>query len=250
MNKLFVGFSKQIDVPKCGCLFIDDEVPKLPSWRRAKIFDPNKHSFNPLEGMDYRKATAFVDMLLALMPGGENTLTKEEAEYILLEALLSAPQSLETLIEASKDAMREKARRMIGRLLLSPVLRDVFCKPTNFSFKKGSVVLARLSRAEFGDFDCLALGLALMAQFKGQVVIPDFGFYGREAHIGLIREKRLIAGVNTLGELPPKLRQSVLLIKDKVASGATYEDAETLALYERHVRGTNAFNEYVAGAMA
>jgi hypothetical protein len=65
------------------------------------------------------------------------------------------------------------------------------------------------------------------------IVVPDFGFYGREGHVSVIRENRLVAGVNSLGELPPKLRQSVLLIKDKEAAGATVEDAETLAKYAR-----------------
>jgi hypothetical protein len=251
MLKLHVGFDNEIEVPKKGgCFFLADEVPELPSWRRAKIFDPNIHSFDPLEGMNYLKATAFVDVLLALMPGGENTLTKEEAEYILLDALISSPRSLETLIEESKDPMREKARRMVGRLLLSPVLRRVFCNRTNFAFKKGTVVLARLNRAEFGDFDCLALGLALIAQSKGQVIIPDFGFYGREAHISLIREGRLIAGVNSLSELPPKLRQNVLLIEDKAARGTTLEDAGMLAEYSGLARGTNGFNEFVQVAIA
>jgi hypothetical protein len=82
-----------------------------------------------------------------------------------------------------------------------------------------------------GLFNALVLGLFLMAHFKGQVVVPDFGFYGREGHVSLIRENRLIAGVNSLAELSPKLRQAVLLIKDKEAAGATYEDAETLARY-------------------
>ena len=38
MNKLYVGFSKKVDVPKTG-LFIDDKVPKIPL---AKVFDPKK----------------------------------------------------------------------------------------------------------------------------------------------------------------------------------------------------------------
>ena len=79
--------------------------------------------------------------------------------------------------------------------------------------------------------------------------MPDFGFYGRDAHIGLIREKRLTAGVDFLGELPPKLRRAALSIKDKEASGATYEDAVTLAQYERLVPNTNAFNDFVQAAM-
>jgi hypothetical protein len=55
----------------------------------------------------------------------------------------------------------------------------------------------------------------------------------KDAHVSLIREGRLIAGVNTLGELPPTLRRNALLIKDKVASGSTLEDAEMLAAYGR-----------------
>jgi hypothetical protein len=66
----------------------------------------------------------------------------------------------------------------------------------------------------------------------------------------LIRERRLVAGVNTLNELTPKLRQSVLLISDKEAAGATIEDAETLARYERLAPGTNGYNDYVQKAAA
>lgn len=92
--------------------------------------------------------------------------------------------------------------------------------------------------------------LLLIAQFEGQVVIPDFGFYGRDVHANLIRQDRLIAGVNFLDELSPRLRKSVLLIKDKMPSGCTFEDAKTLAMYARHTRGTNAYNDFVQAAMA
>ena len=51
-----------------------------------------------------------------------------------------------------------------------------------------------------------------------------------------------IAGVNFLGELPPKLRQAALVIDDKVPSGITLEDAETLAEYAGLVLGTIGFN--------
>jgi len=53
--------------------------------------------------------------------------------------------------------------------------------------------------------------------------------------VSLIREERLIAGVNFLEELSPKLRQSVLLIKDKVPKGTTVQDAETLAAYSDRI---------------
>jgi hypothetical protein len=49
----------------------------------------------------------------------------------------------------------------------------------------------------------------------------------RGAHVRLIREGRLIAGVNFHSELPPKLKNAVLLIEDKEGSGTTCEDAES-----------------------
>ena len=88
-----------------------------------------------------------------------------------------------------------------------------------------------------------------MTEYKGQLVIPDFGFYGRDSHVSLIREKRLFAGVNTLAELPVKLRQNVLLIKDKVAAGTTLEDAGILAEYSGHPRGTKGFTDFVSTAI-
>ena len=66
--------------------------------------------------------------------------------------------------------------------------------------------------------------------------------------MSLIREGRLVAGVNTLQELSPKLRQNVLLITDKVGAGTTYEDAE--ARYARLAPGTVAFSDYLSEAMA
>jgi len=53
------------------------------------------------------------------------------------------------------------------------------------------------------------------------LIVPDFEFHGREIHSRLIREERPIAGVNHLGELPDKLRRTVLLIDEKIPSGAT-----------------------------
>jgi hypothetical protein len=48
MNKLFVGFTKTVQPPQRG-LFINDDVPDIS---RARIFDPAKHSFNPLKEDD------------------------------------------------------------------------------------------------------------------------------------------------------------------------------------------------------
>jgi hypothetical protein len=112
----------------------------------------------------------------------------------LLKALLIAGRLDRWAPENPRDPAEAEVKAMLDDLLASPVLRKVLCNPTNFSLKNDGKVFARINRAEFGEFDSLVLGLFLMAHYKGQVVVPDFGFYGREAHIALIREKRLIAG--------------------------------------------------------
>ncbi|MCZ7594252.1 MAG: hypothetical protein M5U16_04550 [Hyphomicrobium sp.] len=143
---------------------------------------------------------------------------------------------------------------MVDDILTSPVLKRVLCNPTNFSFSQNSIILAKIDRAELGNFDALVLGMLLINQFKGQLIIPDFGFYGRDAHISLIRENRLIAGINFLGELPLRLRQAVLLIKDKHASHALIDDAELLAkyagLHPDPTRADNPYNAFIEAAIA
>ena len=63
MNKLYVGLSNEVELPANGFLFIDDEIPNIPDWKRPKIFDPLKHGFNPLKDIDYRKAREIADVL-------------------------------------------------------------------------------------------------------------------------------------------------------------------------------------------
>jgi hypothetical protein len=65
MNKLLVGFSKQIDPPWGSYLLIADEVSNK---NNARMFDPLKDRFDPLERMDYKKAAQFVAALQALLP--------------------------------------------------------------------------------------------------------------------------------------------------------------------------------------
>jgi hypothetical protein len=129
-------------------------------------------------------------------------------------------------------------------------MKRVLCSEADFAFTGRNVkVFARINRAELGEFDALVLGLLLMSHYKGQIVVPDFGFYGREAHVSLIRENRLIAGVNALSELPAKLRQNVLLIKDKGVNGATYEDAQMLANYKGLVSHTVGHGDFIQDAI-
>jgi hypothetical protein len=254
MNQLIVGTDKSSFQQVSGnFLFIDDGVLidelDLPSRKKVVRFDVREHRFNPLHKIDYKRARDFVSVIDAVFPEGADTLTKKNANFILLEALLSEPEYLNTLIEQpdKKDAARQDAYQKIQTLMFSPVLSAVLCKPINFSLR--GIVLARLDRAVLGDFDAFVLGSLLISQFKGQVVVPDFGFYGREHHIGLIRQGRLIAGVDTLSGLPEKLRQALLSIPDKVAATALPKDAELLAKYHGLAPQTNEFNDFVREAM-
>lgn len=111
-------------------------------------------------------------------------------------------------------------------------------------------MLVRLNRSELGRFDALALGLFLIGQSKGHhIVLPNLGFYGRDHHVQLIDQERLVAGVNYLDELPLHLKQACLLISDKEGHGALYDDAATLARLAGEMPGTEGFNTQVFHAM-
>lgn len=242
MNALRIGFSKEIDLPRGAFLYIDDELPDLP--RRARIFDPTIHSLNPLSRITYRAARELAEVLYTTTPQGENTLTVRNGKRALLPALLDGVRF--DKIEDIEEVMAFK-----DDLLRSPVLRHVLCHPKNqFSFNPKSKIFARINRAELGEFDAMVLGLILINHYKGQLVIPDFGFYGRDAHASLVRTERLIAGVYHLAELPLSLRNAMLLIQDKQASGALYDDAVLLARFAGLTPGTNAFNDYVEQAIS
>jgi hypothetical protein len=203
--------------------------------------------------MDYRRAREFVSVIGAIFPEGENTLTKKNADFVLLNALLEKPAYIDRLLTPDKkDAARQDAYQKIQTLLLSPVLSWVLCQPTNFPLH--GIVVARLDRAVLGDFDAFVLANLLISQFKGQVIIPDFGFYGREHHISLIRQNRLVAGVNALSELSGPLYGAALSIPERIASRTLYDDAETLAKYAGlrpdPTREDNPYNRFIKEAMA
>ena len=245
MNRLVVGRDKStlLDSLPHNFLLVHDETDiPLPKRRKVTHFDVSQHSFNPLKNISYLRAREFVEVINAAFPEGQNTLTRRAATTALLEWLLSKPQNLERFPRASRDDVGLKdAGDKIQTLLLSPVLHRVLCNPTNVSFQ--GIVLARINRAELGDFDAFILGNLLISAYKGQVVIPDFGFYGRAHHTTLIRQNRLIAGVNFLDESP--LKKQLLLIEDKIPSRCLPEDAETLASFVGLRPHTNEYNDFV-----
>jgi hypothetical protein len=238
MNKLYIGSKTNTELPKGGCLVIEDAVRDIP---RARVFDPTRHSFNPLKDIDHRKARQLAEIFYTAYPQGDNTLTVRNGKRALLKALMAAKR----LDEVEGD---DEVQGLLDDLLVSPVLKRMLCNPTNFSFNPRSTILAKVDREALGEFDALVIGLLLMAQFKGQLVVPDLGFYGRDLHTSLLRENRLIGGVNFLDELPERLRKRALLT-ECVPAGATFEDAETLALHARLVRGTTEFTDFVYAAM-
>jgi hypothetical protein len=252
MNRLLIGTADKteqlLDTPS-GFLLIDDGPVAdafLAKFPQAKLFDPAVHHFNPLKAIDYKRARDFAATVYSASPEGGETLTVRNGRRALAKLLLSGARRLDKLPQYPDPGSLE-ALATIEDLLLSPVLKAVLCNPTNFSFK-GSVV-AKIDRATLGDFDAFVLGSLLIGQAKGQVIVPDFGFYGRMFHMALIRQERLIAGVNFLDELPPKLRQGALQVEEKTGQRCTFEDAQTLAQYARLTPNTTAHTELVQRLM-
>lgn len=249
MNTLIVGRDKSpvlSTLPDTFLLIDDgeliDQVEHIPH-RKIIEFDIAKHSYNPLAKMNYVRAREIISILNAVFPEGENTLTKAAFNYQLLEALSAKPRRLAKLIPDTKDT--QYAYQKIQTLLLSPVLYDVLCRPPHFKFDIRYPIVVRLDRAKLGDFDCFVLGNLLIQQYNGQIVIPDFGFYSSPHHTSLIRQGRLIAGINSLDEVPLKMRQQLLLIKDKAAKHCTAADAEILAQYAGLAPATNAYADFI-----
>lgn len=241
MNALYVGLNAKIPAPKKPCLFIHDDIPDVPL---AKIFDPTKHSLDVFSKMTPRRARELAELLYTAVPEGQNTLTVRNGKRALAPILRDAERF--DRIKTDDD----EARAMLDDLLFIPELRKPLTRTDKtFPLRKHSIIFARMDRKEIGDFAALVLGLILIGMYKGQLVIPDFGFYGRDSHASLVRENRLIAGINFFDELPDRLRKTVLLIKDKTASRALYEDAVLLAKFKGYTPNTNAFNDEVAAAM-
>lgn len=246
MNQLHVGTHRNIAAPPGGAfLFITDEVPPLPN---ISVFDPLVHSFNPLKDITHKRARELADVLYAIYPQGENTLTVRDGRMALAPAMMAAKTF-------DKVTGTIETQALVADVLFSPVVRSVLCSPRRrFPFKPRAWNYARIDRKELGDRDALVLGFFLISHFQGQLIIPDFGFYGRDAHVALIREDRLIAGLNFLDELPERLRNAALLIEEKDAAGALYDDAVLLAkfagLRPDPTREDNDFNRFISRAMA
>jgi hypothetical protein len=253
MNLLIVGTDKSeiIEHLPDTFLFIDDGplLEKIPPQKqRGTHLDLSKDAFNPLKDISYKRARDFISVLDAVFPEGESTLTKKASNFVLLKALLAHPKRLDKLIPHTRtqDPGVLDAYQKIQTLLLSPVLEKFLCNATNIPLD--GILIAQLDRTVLSEFDCFVIANLLISNYPGQVVVPDFGFYGCKFHTALIRQKRLIAGVNFLDESP--LRNNLLLIEEKRARHCTADDAETLAGFTGKLPGTNEYNDFIQASVA
>ena len=191
-------------------------------------------------------------MLYTASPQGENTLTVRNGRRALALALTTVTRFDDISIESPIKGVKEEVEGMVGELLFTDLMRRVLCADDDFSFTgKNTKVFARLNRAELGDFDALVLGLFLMAQYHGQIIVPDGGFYLRDSHVRFVREGRLICGAHTLKELPEALRNSLPRFDRRIPSRVTYDDAVELARYDcPFPPGANEYNAFIKQAMA
>lgn len=232
-----------------GCLFIHDTVP---DFLLSSVFDPTKHSLDVLKGMTPRRARDLADVLFSLTPEGENTLTARRARSSLMHALAKA-EDFERMTFEGEGA--EYAKMLVDDMLFIPELASVLCgrKPV-FSLVPDKRIIAHLDRKKLGDFTCLAIGLVLMNMYKGQVIVPDFGFYARPSHTSLIRENRLIAGLRYLDEVPLPMKRTLLTIPDIRTRNVLYEDALLLAKFKGlrpdPLREDNDYDAFISLAMA
>lgn len=212
-NHLLIGLKDKTDalvaLAEPGFLLIDDGPIAdafAEQFSDAEIFNPRRHSF--ATARDYRSVRDFADILYS-HGYGDQTLTVRNGKRTIAKLLKDNPTPLHKIDGDRKDPAFAEALGMLDELFLSPVLKRVLARKPNFSLGTRSVI-ARIDRAELGDFDAFIIALLLIGQAKGQVIVPDGGFYLRPLHKTLIRQKRLTVGLRYLAELPLPLQHAVL----------------------------------------
>lgn len=90
-----------------------------------------------------------------------------------------------------------------------------------------------------------------MAQYQGQIIVPDGGFYLRDSHVRFVREGWLICGTHTLKVPPEALRSSLPRFDRTIPSRVTFVDAVELARYDcKFPAGANKYNAFIERCMA
>lgn len=247
----FLQYLRQLTHPFLlidGGSLIDALLPtyrKEISQKTLTHFQVKKHSFNTLENNNHKRAREIAASIYAASPYGDSTLTVRNGRRALAKLTLEATY-LDTITGDKKNPAIAEALATLDDMFLSPVLKKVLCKPTNFPLD--GTILARLNRAELGEFDYKILVYLLLATYKGQVVAPEFGSFGTEHHVSLIDQDRLIAGMNFLDEIP-KLKNQLVLIEDKILKHCTTDDAETLAPYCGYAPTITGYSEFIKASI-
>lgn len=143
-------------------LYIDDEIPSHP---KAKVFDPLKHSFNPLKNIEKKTARDLAHVLYAASPQGENTPTVRNGRRALARALFEDERFDKLDVQSDIKGVKEEVEAMIEELLFTDTARAVLCSDNDFAFGgRNTKVFARLNRAELGDFDAFVIGSLLRSR--------------------------------------------------------------------------------------
>jgi hypothetical protein len=221
MNYLQIGFGAKTFSYPSGSRVLTGE-PILSEG--DKLYDPAEHGLNPLP-MSYREAREFAaavypDKDLMTYRNGRRSLTRLVMNADRLDRLHTGAQ------------MTTKKREVLWRTSYCPRFYGECCaNHYHAGFMAGAQLSPAWTERRSGTDDAKVIANILISQFKGPVVIDDFGCYAREHHAALIRQNRLIAGVYTLSELPDKLRDRAVLMP-MVGRGCNFEDAQTLAKYQ------------------
>ena len=223
------------NAPSSFLLIADDTSLFEEHFPRAKVFDVHQHSFNPLRGIDDIRAREFAE---ALYPD-KDLMTYRNGKRALTRMFLEASR-LDKL-PAIKHSGYDDAKETVDDLLLSPIARRVLCNPTNFSFK--GVVLARLNRAELGDYLCKLFSVLLIGQVKRHVIVLDGGYHLRDFHTSLVWQERLTVGLRNLSDVSDTLKDALLTIKDKRIYRTSRRDAEELIIYTKHTEPRNLYQQ-------
>jgi len=181
MNRLLIGNAdktEQLLKTSGAFLLIDDgEICDafLETFPTARDFDPHKHHFNPLEGMDYKKARDFADLVYGVSPQGANTLTVRNGKRALVKLLLEQPTGLDAL-PTPKTPAEEEAVGMIQDLLVSPISK-VFCAaiPTS-SFPPTESLSPALTAPSWVTLTHSCSAIFLSDSFKDRSFCPMVAF--------------------------------------------------------------------------
>jgi len=242
-SKLFVGQFPNFPPPVEPYLWIDDHVPTVPY---ARYFKPEEDTFNILRNITDKKAKELTRIIYTYLEGGTTTLTVRNGKIEL-------PYALKSINKLDKLSGTEELDMIRRGLLFSSTIRHILCSPKqSVSFNPRAKLIARLNRSELGDDDALLIGQLLISEYKGLVVIPHLEFYGKDFHTYLIREDRLIAGIDTFANVTPKLR-SALMTMDITPNHCLYRDAVLIAELSRlrpdPLRADNEYTTFIDQAM-